>query len=244
MRPTTPSARAARAAAACLVLLAACSDAPTGPVGFEPAALSPASLATAVDDPFASFDASRWTPQEHPLGRGAFFVRNVVHDPASGVLRLVHPANTLEGGEIASTARYGYGTFEARLRTPRAPGTISALFLYEGGVKADEIDIEIFNDGSRRIMFTAWIDVRETMNVQRVLPFDPAEGFHDYRIEWARGVVRFYVDGVKLHEWASRKGVSSTPMFLMANTWWPTWIGGAPHPADLAMEIDRIVVTQ
>lgn len=242
MAPLASPVRSARLAASLLLLTAACTDAPTATL--EPAGTGLAALATVVDDPFDRFDASRWVPQAHPLGRGAFALANVVHDPATGALRLVHPAGTLDGGEIASGARYGYGSFEARLRTPRAPGTISAFFLYEGGARSDEIDIEIFNDGSRRIWFTAWIDVRETMHAEYVLPFDPADGFHDYRIEWARGSLRFLVDGTPMYTWSTRKGVPAGTMRLMANAWWPTWIGGGAHDVDHAMEIDRIVVTQ
>lgn len=242
-----PSSRRALAACA-LAAVAACGDDATGPNatdGFEPVGARDALTAAVVlDDPFDAFDAARWTARQHPLGRGDFWARNVVHDPAIGVLRLVHPAGTLDGGEIASVARYAFGRFEARLRTPRAPGTISALFLYEGGVRSDEIDIEIVNDGTRRVLFTTWIDERQTMSVTRTLPFDPADGFHDYRIEWERGVVRFAVDGVTMHEWASRKGVPTSRMHLFANSWWPVWIGGPAHATDHAMEIDRVVVTQ
>lgn len=222
-----------------LALLSACADG-AAPLPLEPgdSDLASASFA-AFDDPLDPFDATRWLPQEHPLGLGGFHLANVV--PVSGGVRLVLPAGTRDGGEIRSAATLGYGSFEARMRTPFAPGSISAFFLYQGVARSDELDIEIFNDGSRRVMFTVWTGGRETQNVTTVLPFDPSLGYHDYRIDWAPGGVAFAVDGVVLQRWA--KQIPRNQMYLMANAWWPVWLSGNPAPADAFLEIDAIRAT-
>ena len=194
--------------------------------------------ASGFNDDFASLDPARWSIREHPLGRGWFRAANVVSVP--GTVQLVHPAGTLDGGEIATVEQYGYGTYEARMRTPVAPGTISAFFLYQGGEPSDEIDIEIFNDGSRRIMFTVWNAGVEKYNVIKTLPFDPSAAVHSYRIEYARGVVRFSVDGVVYQQWSSNKNIPRSAMYLMVNTWWPVWIGGDPLPSDVVLEIESV----
>lgn len=228
-------------AVAALVAVASCAapDA-TGPVVLTTAdpILLNARPGVGFDDDFATLDPSRWSVREHPLGRGWFRAANVVSLP--GTVHLIHPAGTLDGGEISTVAQYGYGTYEARMRTPVAPGTISAFFLYEGVEPTDEIDIEIFNDGSRRIMFTVWTAGVEKYNVIQTLPFDPSAGVHSYRIEYARGVVRFAVDGVVYQEWSHKTNIPRSAMYLMANTWWPVWIGGDPRPADAALEIEGI----
>ncbi|HEY0038291.1 MAG TPA: glycoside hydrolase family 16 protein, partial [Longimicrobium sp.] len=93
-------------------------------------------------------------------------------------------------------------------------------------------------DGSRRVMFTTWVAGKTTNTVTHQLPFDPAAGFHEYRIEWSRHEVRFVVDGVVMQVW--REGLPTQPMFVMANTWWPTWISGPPLESPQPLQIERI----
>lgn len=230
-----------------LVAAAACADAPTASVPHAVELAGPAGTSflrdvLGFDDGFTIFDRTRWAPQAHPLGRGAFTAANVVHDGAA--LRLVHPAGTVDGGEVASVNTFRYGSYEARLRTPALPGSISAFFLYQGGRRSDEIDIELLNDGSRRIWFTVWQAGTQKYHVEQVLEFDPAADFHDYRIEWAAGRVRFFVDGTLRQEFAHKRSIPSHDMYLMANTWWPTWTMFAHHQpqlVDQALVIDRVV---
>jgi beta-glucanase (GH16 family) len=42
-----------------------------------------------------------------------------------------------------------------------------------------EIDIEIYNDSTRRIMFTTYAGGSETHNVTKSLPSDLTTGFHE-----------------------------------------------------------------
>jgi endo-1,3-1,4-beta-glycanase ExoK len=228
--------RTTRAAAvAALALAAACADVPTqSPADAEEArSPAPATLTEEFDGPvFAG-----WTADTHPLGRGLVRAENVAL--GGGVAALSLGAGAYDGAEILTTARYGTGAYEARMRTPQAPGSISAFFLYQGVAGGnDEIDIEIFNDGTRRIMFTTWVAGRETNNVIQTLPFDPAAAYHDYRIEWAARSIRFRVDGVLMQEF--KRGIPKNAMFVMANTWWPTWLTGPTLAAPQTFEIDRI----
>jgi endo-1,3-1,4-beta-glycanase ExoK len=177
------------------------------------------------------------TADMHPLGRGLVHAENVAL--GGGVAALALAAGAYDGAEVLTAARYGTGAYEARMRTPQAPGSVSAFFLYQGVAGGnDEIDIEIFNDGTRRIMFTTWVAGRETNNVIRTLPFDPAAALHDYRIEWSARSVRFVVDGVAMQEF--RRGIPKSAMFVMANTWWPTWLTGPLLDAPQTFVIDRI----
>jgi hypothetical protein len=222
-------------AALSLALAAGCSD---GGDAFapDPRPTPPPVFATAFDDPFD--DAStRWALDTHPLGRGWVRAENVAL--GGGAASLALSAGAPDGAEIRSTEKFGYGSYTARMRTPLAPGTLSAFFLYEGGSDvADEIDIEIYNDGSRRVLFTTWVAGRQTNTVTQVLPFDPADGFHDYRIDRSRREVRFTVDGVEMQRW--RRGVPQNAMYVMANAWWPVWLEGPALETPVAVQIDRI----
>jgi beta-glucanase (GH16 family) len=216
---------------AALAALAACSDATLVSAPLHPR--SAVSFADGFDTP----DAGRWVPGAHPLGRGAVQAGNVLLGGGAATLSL--SVGAWDGAEIRTTEPFRYGTYTARMKTPRAPGTLSAFFLYQGGSDvADELDIEVFNDGSRRVMFTTWVAGKETNNAIHPLPFDPADGFHEYRIEWSRREVRFRVDGVLMQSW--RRGVPQNPMYLMANTWWPVWIEGPLLDAPQPLVIDEI----
>ena len=75
--------------------------------------------------------------------------------------------------------------------------------------------------------------------MEYTLPFDPAAGFHDYRIEWSRRRVRFRVDDVLMQEWTA--GVPGDAMYVMSNAWWPTWLPGGSLDTPELHEINRII---
>jgi hypothetical protein len=105
-------------------------------------------------------DASRWKATIRDLGRGGIAPENTgVED---GLLRLAHPANTLNGGEIESTDLYGSGFYAARIKVPDAPPSITGFFLYEPPDLESEIDIEIHNDPYDKILFTTYADGEQT----------------------------------------------------------------------------------
>lgn len=189
-------------------------------------ALSPGALAP-----------GEWEPATHALGRGLVRAENVVLYEGAAALTL--SVGSFDGAEIRSVDRVGYGVYAARMKTPRAPGTLSAFFLYEGGSDiADELDIEIFNDGSRRVLFTTWVAGETTHTTTLTLPFDPAAGFHEYGIVWSAREVSFVVDGAVMQRWNT--GIPRNPMFVMANVWWPTWISGSLLHEPRSLLIDWI----
>lgn len=206
----------------------ACSPAAT-------ASLDRCSRATYVDD-FDVLDESVWVTESHPIGDAWLDAAHATHEP--GRLRLTLPGGRYEGAEVRSLRRGRFRDVETRLRVPDAPGALVGFFLYQGVRGAnDEIDIEILA-GSRRIMFTTWSAGVSTNHSSAVLPFDPSEGFHDYRIEWTATRVAFYVDGRLMEEFTA--GIPQQPMFVMSNAWWPHWLEG-PMPAEaVALEIEHV----
>lgn len=182
-----------------------------------------------VEAPWPAALEGEWQTGSHALGRGLLRPANVLRAAESVRLRL--PADHPDGAEIRSVDRFLHGRYEARLRTPSAPGSLTAFFLYEdvpGG--NDEVDIEIPNDGSRRAMLNVWVRGRLVAETVVVLPFDPGAAAHDYAIDFRRREVTFFADGEVLHRW--RGPVPQRPMRLMANAWWPTWLEGDPLGED------------
>lgn len=179
----------------------------------------------AFHDDFDSLDRDSWSVTSKVnkrLGRSYLKPDNVsVQD---GSLRLKLSAGALDGGEIASRELYKYGSYRARIKVPDARSSITGFFLYEEPDFEKEIDIEIFNDPSGRIMFTTYAGGEETNNVKKNLPFDPTKNFHEYRFDFYAEKAEFYVDGELLHRFT--KGLPEDPMRLYVNAWFPTWLSG------------------
>ena len=196
--------------------------------------------ASSFFDGFDLFDAARWTKGDHSLGRSYLDPNNVY--VVNGHLRLKIPANTSEGAEIKSNELYDRGSYAARMRLPYAPSSITGFFLYYPPDHASEIDIEIYNDSSRRVIFATYSGGRQTHTTTMELPFDPTTGFHTYRFDRAPGSLKFYADGRLMKTW--KRGLPKNPMNLYANTWFPTWLGGEQPPSDSYVRVDWIRYVQ
>ncbi len=186
-----------------------------------------------LDEPRAGWEAAG-----HTLGRGVLHPEQVfVRDHGGFALRLL--PNSCDGAEIRTSERYGFGDYEIRMKTPVAPGSLSAFFLYaDAGAASDEIDIEIHNDGSRRTLLTSWIKGDRTRETVVTLPFDPSAAVHSYAIRWSPAELVFVADGTRLARWTG--GYSSSPMRVLASTWWPAWLECRPLTAAADLIIDEI----
>jgi beta-glucanase (GH16 family) len=200
--------------------------------------VSAASAARAVGfrDDFATLDAGRWVEITRPFGHGMVDAANV--DATNGMLQVKLPAGRLDGGEMRSVSLYRFGSFRARMRVADAPSSVTAFFLYKAPDYQSEIDIEIFNDTTRRVMLTTYSGGAQTNTVTKLLPFDATTGFHDYVIEYDTGSVRFLVDGTLIQSWS--KGVTKSAMYVYVNAWFPSWLAGERPATDRFTSVDWI----
>ncbi len=187
-------------------------------------------------DEFSSLDTARWTLVDRAAGLGRVVPANV--GVAGGELAVRLPASTLDGGEIRTTAAYRFGTYRARLKIADAPSSITAFYLYGTPDFAREIDIELFNDASRRIMFSTYSGGAQTNTRTLVLPFDPRAGYHVYEIDYRPGSVRFLVDGTVMQEWS--KGVTRAAMNVFVTVWFASWLEGTAPESDRTTYVDWI----
>ena len=187
-------------------------------------------------EPFDAFDADRWSAGDHNLGRSYLDPANV--SVADGTLKIKHPARSYEGGEILTNGLTGYGSYAARVRVADAPGSITGFFLYKSPDYESEIDIEIFNDPSGRVMFTTYAGGRQTHTETTRLGFDPTAGYHDYAFDYSADAVTFYVDGRPMRTWDT--GIPRTSMHLMVNSWFPNWLDGRKPRKNVYTLVDSI----
>lgn len=140
------------------------------------------------------------------------------------------------GAEIQTRDSYRYGYFEARMRIPRGSGVIAAMFTYagkSGAVKPNEMDIEILGRATEYVEMTIH-ETGHTTTRKQQMPFDSADGYHTYGLDWQPGHVRWYLDGKLVHEEsgpAARRVVR--PQKLMFSLW------GSKTLGQWAGEMDR-----
>ncbi len=187
-------------------------------------------------DDFASLDAGRWRPTEKTLGRGRLEAENVAVDDEK--LRIRLPAGTLEGGEVESTETYSYGSYAASIKAASAPSSITGFFLYAPPDFHTEIDVEIFNDPSGRVLFTTYANGEQTNTVEKKLPFDATADFHEYRMDLYPTKAEFSVDGRLMHTFD--EGLPGDSMQLMVNAWYPEWLPGKQPEKDGYVQVDWI----
>ena len=170
-----------------------------------------------------------WKATDHKLGRGRVRPENVSME--DGKVRLTLPADKVDGAEIESEKLHGPGsTYTARMKVPDAPSSITGFFLYEPPDLESEIDIEVFNEPSGKVLFTTYAGGKETHTEEKKLPFDPTKGFHDYSFSYNKGSVVFYVDGEEMQRY--KGGIPNNEMQLYVNSWYPTWLETQKPPSD------------
>ncbi|MEV1288764.1 glycoside hydrolase family 16 protein [Micromonospora sp. NPDC049679] len=114
---------------------------------------------------------------------------------------------------------FTYGTVEARLRVPAGTGLWSALWMLPAFRDSrPEIDIvEVLGSNTRKSYQSFHGRDRKKKPLQHTEKgADLADGWHDYRLEWLPGRLRWYVDGKHVF---TVKGdeVPDEPMYVMAN---------------------------
>ncbi len=192
-----------------------------------------------VSDGREDFDSpglGPWEATSRKLGRGRLVPENVsVED---GRLRITLPRGTLDGGEIESKERHGPGFYAARLKAPDAPSSITGFFLYNPPDFESEVDVEIFNDPSGKILFTTYAGGQQTHTETMELPFDPTEDFHDYAFFYDERLITFYVDGEPMKKYEG--GLPQRRMKLYVNSWFPAWLDGEKPDSDRHAYVDWI----
>jgi len=155
-----------------------------------------------------------------------------------GNLRIQLPARTFEGGEVYTKDLQGYGSYSANIKAPYTPGSITGFFLYKAPDYESEIDVEIYNDSTRRIILSTYAGGSQTHTETLPITFDPTAGFHEYRFDYSPNSVTFYADGQPIKTWDN--GIPQTSMHLMLNTWCPNWMNGKRPKTSAYTYVDRI----
>jgi beta-glucanase (GH16 family) len=165
------------------------------------------------------------------------------------------------GAHISTKQKYGYGTYEWRMRmsstatSPTGPGdpvsgSVSAGFVYTNN-SATEIDFEFGAHESDTLHMVNWHNTNpatgpfDDQMTNTSLPLaDISDAFHTYKFVWELGRISFYVDDAL--QAVHTTDVPSAPSPIMINHWGtdnPYWGGLATFGVDRYFYVDWIRFT-
>jgi hypothetical protein len=191
------------------------------------------------------------TPEKaKPLGnRGKLIRKNV--EGTGDRAEFTIARGSFAGGELQSASYFSYGTFTALIKTPGASAvesfslkSVTGFFLFDP-LSEDEITVELFNDGSKRIWFSAFCRGEQTAHSEAVLEFDPSGDFHEYAIDYSPARVDFLVDAriVCSLPGAAERIPAEGKMKIFFNSWFPSWKEFRPlSPGDVPPEDFKTVI--
>lgn len=146
-------------------------------------------------------------------------------------------------GEVIYTPRkFLYGSYRASIKTTNVPGSVIGWFVYKDGAPGDgqlhEVDFEILTRQPKKMWFTLHHDVYNVDSKTYDVSFNPYDAFHEYRFDWYKDSVVYYIDSQRVS--ALTKQVPDDSTAIMLNHWSANiagW-GGAAPTSDTYMYID------
>lgn len=186
----------------------------------------------------AFWSSSTWGDEEQQ-----YAAANVKLDTANGWVQLklnASPAGVVPvGGEITSRRNdFRYGSYRASIRFDNTPGAVIGWFVYRDAPDLHEIDVEFLTNDIGHIHFTLH-HIQTSVDYRKdAVSFDPTTSFHEYRFDWYKNRVVYYIDGIVFDSLGVK--VPDTACTIMLNIWSANidgWGGTAPVK-DMYMYVD------
>jgi endo-1,3-1,4-beta-glycanase ExoK len=159
-------------------------------------------------------------------------------------------------GEIQTKQAYGYGTYEARLKTPAGSGLNAAFFTYIGPQQNkphDEIDFEILLKDTSIVETTTFVngksgDGKVGSGQKHTLPHPSDSDFIIYAMTWEPNEIRYYINGELVRTMTDKATIPSNPQRIFFSLWGSDtltdWMGAmAPQAGPIAMQVDWVAFT-
>lgn len=176
---------------------------------------------------------------------------------AEGILRLGFQNRAFKKrdhvcGEIQTNQRFGYGTYETRMKAVAGSGLNTGFFSYIGPVHKqphDEIDFEVLGKDPSKVQINQFVNGKPSGDAKLVdVPGGAEQDFHDYAFVWEKDAIRWYVDGKLAGEATDPAKLPSHASKIYVSLWGSdtltSWMGAFAEPAEPVMaEIDRIAFT-
>ncbi|MBZ9792281.1 glycoside hydrolase family 16 protein [Rhizobium sp. 3T7] len=153
-------------------------------------------------------------------------------------------------GEIQTTKRYGYGTYEARIKAGTGSGLNSAFFTYIGPAdkqKHDEIDFEVLGKNTGEVQVNQYVQAKG--GNEKLVPVGSKadEGFNDYAFIWEKDRLRYYLNGKLVQDVTDPSKIPSTPQKIFFSLWGSdtlsNWMGRFDYTKPAVLSVDRVAFT-
>jgi endo-1,3-1,4-beta-glycanase ExoK len=210
-----------------------------------------------VDD-FSSFDRARWYVADG-WTNGAYqnctWSKSLVR-LSDGMLTLGFEKRKLKDrdfacAEIQTKQRYGYGVYEARMKTDTGSGLNAAFFSYIGPSDKqpwDEIDFEVLTKDTSKVQVHTYISGKPKNEKLVDVVGGTDKGFNDYGFVWEKDRLRFYVNGKLVQEITNPAELPTHSQKIFFSLWGSdkltSWMGAFSDPGrKLTMQVDRVAFT-
>jgi endo-1,3-1,4-beta-glycanase ExoK len=210
-----------------------------------------------VDD-FKSFDRARWYVSDgwnNGSHQNCTWSKGMV-ELSNNVLSLGFEKQTLKDrdyvcGEIQTKQRFGYGTYEARLKTDTGSGLNAAFFTYIGPSDKqpwDEIDFEVLTKDTSKVQVNAYIAGKGKNEKLVDVPGGTENAFNDYAFVWQKDSLRWYVNGQLVNTITDPAKLPSHAQKIFFSFWGSDtmkgWMGAFADPGrKLSLQIERVAFT-
>lgn len=152
-------------------------------------------------------------------------------------------------GEIQSNERFGFGTYEARIRVPSGSGINANFFTHIGAPQKsphNEIDFEFLGKSPDKVQLNYFADGLGKHEFVAPTP-GASTGFHDYAIVWEPDRLRWFMDGRLLHE-TQTAPLPAKPQKIYFSLWatdtLSDWLGPFAYPGrPLVLDVDWVAFT-
>ncbi|WP_109576676.1 glycoside hydrolase family 16 protein [Aminobacter sp. AP02] len=153
--------------------------------------------------------------------------------------------------EVQTKQRFGYGTYEARMKTGTGSGLNAAFFTYIGPVHKqphDEIDFEVLTKDPSKVQVNAYVGGKSNDEKLVDVAGGTDQGFNDYAFVWEKQRLRWYVNGKLVHEVTDASQLPSHPQKIFFSLWGTDtlreWMGAFVDPGKpVTMAVERVAFT-
>jgi len=153
-------------------------------------------------------------------------------------------------GEVQTRGRYGYGTYEVRMKAATGSGLNSAFFTYIGPTDKkpwDEIDFEVLGKNTDEVQVNQYIGGKGGNEKLVPVAGGADKGFNDYAFVWEEDRLRYFLNGRLVHEVTDRSKIPSNAQKIFLSLWGTdtlkSWMGRFSYQGQATMTIDRISFT-
>jgi endo-1,3-1,4-beta-glycanase ExoK len=153
-------------------------------------------------------------------------------------------------GEIQTRKRFGYGTYEARIKTADGSGLNSAFFTYIGPTDKqphDEIDFEVLGKDSGKVQVNQYISAKGGNEKLVDVEGGANAGFNDYAFVCEKDRLRYYLNGTLIQDVTDPSKIPSNDQKIFFSLWGTdtlsSWMGKFDYQGPAKMQIDRVAFT-